>query len=136
MAELNIDPETVRRLIVKARAALAQVPDAEEEDVDSELDIDPATSVETRNHDHLEEEGEPDHTIEEVAAFIDGLDDDERADVVALVWVGRGDFEPRDFADAQEEARVIAERVSDYLLGMPLLPSYLEAGLDAVEEED
>ena len=136
MAELSIDSDDIRMLIVKARAALANLPSDEDDDPDEELELDAATSITVEGHDHLVEETEPDHSIDEVRGYIEGLDDDQQAEIVALVWVGRGDFEPRDFAEAVREARTsVAGSVGDYLLKMPLLPSYLEAGLDAVEED-
>lgn len=136
MAELSIDPDDVRVLSVKAQAALANVPRDDDEDPERELEIDAATSIQSEGHDHLAEEDEPDHSIDEVRGYIDRLDDDQKAEVVALVWVGRGDFEPRDFADAVREARLsVTGSVADYLLKMPLFPSHLEAGLDAVVDD-
>ena len=32
-------------------------------------------------------------THQELAAALDGLDDDQRIEVLALMWLGRGDFE-------------------------------------------
>lgn len=79
----------------------------------------------------------------ELHAFIDMLNVEEKAQLTAIAWVGRGAFEPEDFADAVatagEEATV---PTSDYLMGMPHLAENLEAGLDALgvdvagEEED
>lgn len=80
---------------------------------------------------------------EELRAFIAGLNEDEQANLVALAWVGRGAFEPEDFAEAL--ATAYAERTTpteDYLMGMPHLAENLEAGLEALgidvtdEEED
>ncbi len=66
-------------------------------------------------------------------AFIEGLNDDEKAHLVALAWIGRGAFEAEDFAEAVETA--FAEKsvpTADYLMGMPHLAENLEAGLDAI----
>ena len=38
--------------------------------------------------------GADDSTEEQVREFIAGLNDDERHDLVAITWIGRGDFEP------------------------------------------
>jgi hypothetical protein len=69
----------------------------------------------------------------ELAAFIAGLNEDEKAHLTALAWVGRGAFEAADFpaavANALAEATVPTE---DYLMGMPHLAENLEAGLDAM----
>jgi hypothetical protein len=75
--------------------------------------------------------------------FIAGLNDDEKAQLTALAWVGRGSFEAEDFAEAV--ATAVAEAsvpTEDYLMGMPHLAENLEAGLEALgidvtgEEED
>lgn len=76
-------------------------------------------------------------------AFIDGMNSEEKAHLTALAWVGRGAFEPEDYAEAV--ATAIAEATTptaDYLMGMPHLAENLEAGLEAMgvdvagEEED
>ena len=74
-----------------------------------------------------------DGTEEQVREFIEGLNDDERHDLVAITWIGRGDFEAEDWAEALRMAR---ERESlptaDYLLGLPNLGDLLEEGLAAL----
>ena len=135
MAELSMDPDNVRVLIAKAQEALTTVPSEEDEDPVSEIEIDAATTISKTNEDRLSDENRRDLSLDEVARHIDNLNVDERAEIVALVWIGRGDFEPRDFADAVREARDYEiDSVSDYLLQMPLFPSHLGAGLDAVAE--
>jgi rubrerythrin len=65
--------------------------------------------------------------------FIEGLNEDEQAHLVALAWVGRGAYEPEDYAEAV--ATAFAEKstpTSDYLMGMPHLAENLEAGLEAM----
>jgi hypothetical protein len=79
----------------------------------------------------------------ELHAFIGGLNDDEKAQLTAVAWVGRGAFEPEDFDEAVATATAEATTpTADYLMGMPHLAENLEAGLDALgidvsgEEED
>lgn len=79
----------------------------------------------------------------ELHAFIDGLNDDEKAQLTAIAWVGRGAFEAADFPEALRTAYSEATTpTSDYLMGMPHLSENLEAGLEALgvdvsgEEED
>ena len=78
----------------------------------------------------------------ELRALIDRLAQDEQAELVALMWIGRGSFEPEDFAGAFETALAEASTpCADYLIGTPHLPDHLENGLDALgisatEEED
>ena len=76
-------------------------------------------------------------------AFIDGLNDEEKAHLTAIAWIGRGAFEPEDYAEAVRTAVTEATiPTADYLMGMPHLPENIEAGLEALgvdvsgEEED
>ena len=79
----------------------------------------------------------------ELHAFITALNDDEKAQLTAVAWVGRGAFEAEDFDEAVATATSEATTpTADYLMGMPHLAENLEAGLDALgvdvsgEEED
>jgi hypothetical protein len=66
----------------------------------------------------------------ELKEFIDDLDVDEAIALVALLWIGRGDFEPKDWQDAVAQARERRQGPTvNYLLGEPLLPDYLEDAL-------
>jgi hypothetical protein len=70
----------------------------------------------------------------ELHAFIDALNEDEKAHLVAIAWIGRGAFEPEDFDEALRTAYAEATTpTADYLLGMPHLSENLEAGLEALE---
>jgi hypothetical protein len=69
----------------------------------------------------------------EMEAFIDGLNDDEKAHLTAIAWVGRGAFEPEDFAEAVETAfNEATTPTAKYLSGMPHLAENLESGLEAL----
>lgn len=71
-----------------------------------------------------------DATRAELSEFIAGLNDDEKVELVALVWVGRGTYDPADFDEAVSVARSENTTPTEsYLLGIPLLPDYLEEGL-------
>lgn len=77
-------------------------------------------------------DGEAASTHSELTQFIDALDLDEQCALVALTWIGRGDFEP----EAWREAETLAagrrdDATSRYLIGVPLLPDYLEEALAA-----
>ena len=70
---------------------------------------------------------------EELHAFIDALNDDEKAHLTAIAWIGRGTYEPEDYAEAVETAYAEATVPTDqYLMGMPHLAENLEAGLTAL----
>ncbi len=75
--------------------------------------------------------------------FIAGLNEEEKPQLTAIAWIGRGAFEAEEFDEAV--ATAIAEATTpteDYLMGMPHLAENLEAGLEALdidvtrEEED
>lgn len=73
-----------------------------------------------------------DPTEEELRAAIEGLNEDEEIDLVALMWLGRGDFDS--FAEAREAVEdTIRHNSADYLMGSPLLSDHLENGLDAMD---
>ena len=71
-----------------------------------------------------------DEAIEELRGVIDILEDDEVIDLIALAWVGRGDFDREEWPNARALAGERHRRHSAaYLLGMPALGDYLEEGL-------
>ena len=79
----------------------------------------------------------------EFDAVIESLNEDEQANLVAIMWIGRGSFEPEDWDEAVNTAMNEATiPTADYLMGMPHLPENIEAGLEALgvdvsgEEED
>jgi len=78
----------------------------------------------------------------EFQAFVERMNEDEQAELVAVFWVGRGSFEAEDFAEALSTARSEASTpTADYLLGSPHFADHLEAGaealgIDVADEED
>lgn len=70
---------------------------------------------------------------DQLHVFIGDLNADEKAHLTAIAWVGRGAFEPEDYAEAVATAFAEATTpTEDYLMGMPHLAENLEAGLDAL----
>ena len=68
----------------------------------------------------------------ELRAFIERMDDQKQAELVALMWIGRGAFEPEDLAEAVATAENEATTpCADYLIGTPHLSDHLEAALEA-----
>lgn len=69
----------------------------------------------------------------ELRGFIEGLPSDEQAELTAIMWIGRGAFEPEDWDDAVATAEEEATTpTADYLIGTPHLSDNLEAGLEAL----
>jgi len=67
---------------------------------------------------------------QELVDALNSLTDPERVEVLALTWLGRGDYGKEDWREVLEEARRIHdEKETEYLVGTPLLTDYLEEGL-------
>jgi hypothetical protein len=77
-----------------------------------------------------------DATEQEMRDVIAGLNDDERADLIALVYIGRGDMEPEEWGAAVRLAREREESAgtstADYLIGIPNLGDLLDEALAAM----
>jgi hypothetical protein len=74
-----------------------------------------------------------DPTYAELKSFIEALNEDEQADLVALMWLGRGDYTVEDWDGAVTDARDRhTGSTADYLLGTPLLPDLLTEGMGAL----
>jgi Protein of unknown function (DUF3775) len=120
-AELNVSLEKVCYIIVKAREFDAKV---------DPVEPDPGSNPADDDEREVLEDYADDPTLAELRAAIDGLNDDEVIDTIALAWLGRGDFGKEDWSDVRELARERHRRHSaDYLVGMPALGDYLEEGL-------
>ncbi|WP_170411851.1 DUF3775 domain-containing protein [Ruegeria atlantica] len=69
----------------------------------------------------------------ELRAFIDRMSEDEQAELVAVMWVGRESFFAEDLPEAIATAKSEASTpCADYLIGTPHLSDHLENGLDAL----
>ena len=82
---------------------------------------------------NLAEEHSDDLTEESLRAFIDQLNEDEQAALIALAWIGRGDYEQEEWEEARRLARERNENgdAAGYLLGMDLLGDLLSEGVAA-----
>ncbi|AXS41679.1 DUF3775 domain-containing protein [Breoghania sp. L-A4] len=118
---LSISPEQVCFLIVKAREY-----DAKE----GETDIDSGSNAADDRMIDVLDEGGDDPVEEEIISFIDAMNEDEQIDLVTIARLGRGDGTLADWDELREEAAGgHNDRTAQYLLGIPLLPDYLENGL-------
>ncbi|WP_434734292.1 DUF3775 domain-containing protein [Rhizobium sp. YTUHZ044] len=81
-------------------------------------------------------EEHPDDVVEkELESAIWALNEDEQIDLVALAWLGRGDGDASEWDDLRHQAaEAHNNRTAAYLLGLPLLPDYLEEALDQFGE--
>lgn len=117
---LNIPVETVAWIIVKAR----------EFDVKEEGDI-ALTDDDGDNPLGVLEDRADDPTADELTNWISDLNETQQAELVALMWLGRGDDGAESFPELIAQARgQQGARTAPYLLGTPRLGDYLEDGLE------
>ena len=116
---LSISPEKAFFIVAKARQTDSK---ATESDLASSLSDD---DVVFGLEDHSKETDRS-----ELATFIRGLNVDEQIDLVALMWLGRGDGDLDNWRDLRSEAsRAHNNRTASYLIGTPMLADYLEEAL-------
>ena len=118
---LAIPLERLAFIIAKAREFDAEVP----------VEPDAATGSDGPDDDEREVLLDtPDNpTEQELRDAIDGLGPPERQELLALMWLGRGDYDADSWPDAlREAAQSTIANVTDYLVGTPLLGDYLEEG--------
>ena len=118
MAGFEISPDKVGFVIIKPARSRPKSPPGTTAPPRPRRRVDPQIVLRQRDPDELKD-------------FIRDLNVDEQASLVALAWIGRGSFAPDELEEALSTARAEqTNRTEDYLLGMPLLPDYLEEGLD------
>src|SRR5471032_1188313 len=124
---LGIAVDKVAFIIVKAREF-----DVKEGDSDPDEGSNP---TDDGNADVLEDQAD-DPTREELIGAIRELNNDQRAELVALAWLGRGTYEIEEWNEALSTAKSEhGKRAAEYLIGLPLLGDYLEDGLSEFEDE-
>lgn len=117
--QLTISPEQAFFIIVKAREFDEQV-----ESADSDSGSNPADD---REVDVLEEDAD-NPVQQELEEALDALNVDEQLDLIALTWLGRGEYSS--FAEAREEASDMRDKhITEHLMGTPKLGDFLEEGL-------
>jgi hypothetical protein len=127
MPELRISVEKVCALIEAARELAGKVPSTAGDRTTTGDDSKLATIDEAEGIGE-DQDARRSQTVE----FIAGLNVEEQADVLALIWLGRGDYEIDDWDEAVAEAEArIAARDPDFMLGDSALPDYLGGGLEA-----
>jgi Protein of unknown function (DUF3775) len=124
---MDIALDKVCEIILRARAI--DVKDGDAETVSGSNPIDDASAMTLVDN-------ADDATEEELREVIAGLNEDERHDLIALVYIGRGDLEPEEWVEAVRLAREREGRASlstaDWLLGIPNLGDLLDEGLAAM----
>lgn len=122
---LNINPEMVCNLINKCQEFHAKEGVSIPYDNPGDVDDDWAMQVLA---DHTS-----DSTLQEIKHTVNGLESDQQQELVALMWLGRGDYSAEEWDDAVKTARDSwTKRTSEYLAATPLVADYLEEGLSAL----
>jgi hypothetical protein len=116
---LSISPEKAFFIVAKSRQSDSK---ATESDLVTDLSDDD-TSYGLDDHSSQTDRSE-------LSTFIRGLNVDEQIDLVALMWLGRGDGDLDNWRDLRAEAeRAHNNRTASYLIGTPMLADYLEEAL-------
>lgn len=114
---LTINPDKVCFVIAKAREFNVKVAPEELSDDGDDME-------------RILEDYSDDATLQELKGFLDTQGDDELREMLALTWIGRGDYTAAEWQAVMREIRDVREmHTIDYLLGTPLLADYLEEGL-------
>lgn len=118
---LELNPETVCFLIDKAKEFHAK-----EEVVIPEEPLNPSDDWARQVlADHTD-----DLTYQEFKATVKALEPDQQAALVALMWLGRGDYSEEQWDTAITDAQAQwTPRTAEYLIARPLLADYLTEGL-------
>jgi hypothetical protein len=128
MAELRISTEKVCALIEAAREVAGKVPSTASDQTTTGDDSELVTIEDYPG----EDDWDGDDRRREMVEFIAGLNVEEQTDLLALILLGRGDYEFADWDAAVSEAEGrIAARDPDYMIGDAALPEYLGDGLEA-----
>jgi hypothetical protein len=117
----SISTEKVCYVVIKARELDVKV---------APEDLDDGSNAADDGMQRILEDYADDPTYEELHSFLSAQSDDELRELLALTWIGRGDFGGDDWDEVLSQVRDVREQHTvDYLLGTPLLADYLEEGL-------
>ena len=122
MPELSIPLDDMAELITRTRAIQGR---------EAEVDPDAGSNPSDDKAIDAIQETPDDLTRAEVLNVIRDFDVDQQAELVALLWLGRGDAEP---AEWEETVKLAADRrdvpTERYLLSQPLVAEYWAEGLE------
>lgn len=71
-----------------------------------------------------------DPTLAELRSFLQAQSDDEVRELLALTWIGRGDYTADEWTEVLAQISDVREqRTVEYLIGTPLLADFLEEAI-------
>jgi hypothetical protein len=124
MLMLEISPEKVAFVIVRSRGITDPM---DTSDMETTMDRDDA------GPESVLFDSPSDFTGQELRGFLNGLNEDELASLIAVAWIGRETYAPEELNEAMAVAK--AEHRNNpiaYLMSLPLLPDYLADGMEAL----
>jgi len=117
--DLSISPEKVFFIATKSRQSDGTAAD---------LNANSGSADDDAVHGARDRSGTADRS--ELSGFIQDLNVDEQIDLVAMMWLGRGDGDLDNWNDLRSEAsRAHNNRTASYLVETPMLADYLEEAL-------
>jgi len=82
------------------------------------------------------EEFASDSTYQELKSVINDMNVEERSELVALMWLGRGTYSKSEWENAVSDARDASnDHTAEYLMRAPQFPDYLSGGLALMMDE-
>ena len=127
MPALDLNPDIVRFVIDKVHEFHSR----------EDVTFPEEDEVEAVNEDLAEQfatdfAGDP--YYQELKTTIEDLEPDQQQLLVALMWVGRGDFSTEEWSDAVKHAENSwNDHTADYLIGTAMVADYLAEGLEQLE---
>lgn len=75
-----------------------------------------------------------DYNVGEFRSIVHDFSERQRAELVALMWLGRGDYTVEEWEDAVDEALGdYSIRAAEYVLAHPMVSDHLEEGMIALD---
>jgi hypothetical protein len=124
---LDLNPETVQQIIDRAHEYQTQ----DSFNLSDDDEVVPLEDFEEEIGLEIE-----DPIYQELKNAIDDLEPDQQVSLVALMWLGRGDYTLDEWQRALHRAgESWNTRTADYLIRTPLLADYLSDGLEQLRDE-
>ena len=121
LPNLTVTPDSAFAILLKAREFDAKVPQTDPDSGSNPSDDESVDALEF---------GPSDDTRRELTSAIHDLNDDEQSDLIALIFIGRGDFTLSEWNEARQEAGQIGrQHIPNYVVEIPLVSDFLQEGL-------
>ena len=117
---LGISDETLAAIILEAKSFDAVLPQSDPDESSNDSDDRQISALE------IQDDNPARQMLEQ---SVNGLTDAQKNTLVALTWLGRGDYDVAEWEDAVRKARSRGGGATSYYLsGIPLLGDYLDEG--------